>query len=277
MTRKILAGTLIGVSSLLFLLSIIGIVLAWVYNEPVSRESVARLEQVDSNLTRIQTDLQSAKAEVERALRIIQSAEDALASLTKQTTDAKQLLEKVNETLDDDLIPGLENTRKKITEVRGILENLRAALAQLNSIPFVNIAIPGDDLLGGIISGVDSLDMELVNVQELAQRASVFISDTSYLLGGDFMETKQNLQNLLQVLDGYDGQLSDWRGQVGMLIESTPRWVDNASLSLTAGLFWFGFSQFGLILHGLSLMRGDDPLGVLRETFKKKSTDQSVS
>lgn len=264
MARKILIGILIVLSSTFLVLSILGIALAWVYNEPLTNETTSRLQEVDSQLAQIQIDLRSAKSEVERALRIIQSAEDALASLTQQTTDAKTLLEDVNATLDDKLIPGLKTTRTKITDVRNTLEDLRATLKQINDIPFVNLNIPGDELLLSIIDQVDSLDGEIVNVQDLAQRASTFISDTSYLLGGDFNETKQQLKDLVLVLNEYDKKTADWRGQIAAIIESAPRWIDNASLSLTLGLLWFGFSQFGLILHGLGMKRGIDPLDVLR-------------
>ena len=275
MTRKILIGALIVLSSTFLILSILGIALAWIYNEPVTRESTSRVQEVDSQLTQIQTDLRNAKAEVERALRIIQSAEDALASLTQQTTDAKTLLEDVNATLDDKLIPGLEATRTNITEVRNTLEDLRATLKQINELPFVNLSIPGDELLLSIIDQVDALDGEIVNVQDLAQRASTFINDTSYLLGGDFNETKQKLEDLVLVLAEYDQKVTDWRGQIADILESAPRWIDNASLSLTLGLLWFGFSQFGLILHGLGMRRGIDPLDVLR-TKSESSEDMSI-
>lgn len=268
MKRKIAAGILIGLGSLIFLASLVGMVLAWVYNEPLTLEATTRLEEVETQLSQIQIDLRKAKSEVERALRIIQSAEDALLSLTQQTADAKEILEQVNQTLDDELIPGLDSTRTRISEVRTVLEDLRGSLEQLNSLPFIELNVPGDELLSNIISEVDSLDSEIANVQDLAQRASVFISDTSYLLGGDFQSTKQNLQDLLEVLEGYDGKLTGWLDQVAMLKESVPGWIDNASISLTVVLFWFAFSQLGLILHGLSIWHGENPLAVLSKLRK---------
>ena len=271
MKRKVLSGLLIGISSLVLLASLVGVILAWVYNEPLTLEAVSRLEEADTQLTQIQTDLRSAKSEVERALRMINSAEEALAELTQQTTSAKDALEQVNATLDDQLIPGLASTRTRITEVRGILEDLRGALDGLNSLPFVQFDIPGDDLLSNIIAEVDSLDGEIVNMQDLAKRASTFINDTSYLLGGDFQETKQNLEALLVVLDGYDSKLTDWLAQVQMLQTSVPGWIDNASISLTVALFWSAFSQLGLLLHGLSLWHGENPLAVLAKLRKPTS------
>jgi vacuolar-type H+-ATPase subunit I/STV1 len=269
MTRKILAGLLIGVSSIFLLASLAGGILAWVYNEPLTLEATSRLGEVETQLTQIQSDLDAAKEEVERALRIIQSAEDALVSLSEKATNARDALEEVNQTLDEELIPGLENTREKITEVRAVLVDLREALEQLNSLPFVNFDVPGDDLLADIISGVDSLDTEIANVQDVAGRASVFISDTSYLLGGDFQTTKQNLQNLLETLEGYDSKLSGWLATVRDIKASVPGWIDNASLSLSIVLTWFAFSQLGLILHGLAIWRGENPW----EGLKRKVID----
>jgi len=254
------------------LASLVGMVLAWVYNEPLTLEATTRLGEVETQLGQIQTDLRKAKDEVERALRIIQSAEDALSELTQQAGDAKELLEQVNKTLDDDLIPGLEDTRTKLTDVRTILEDLRTALKQLNSLPFVNFEVPGDEVIANIINGVDSLDSEIVNVQDLAQRASTFISDTSYLIGGDFQTTKQNLQDLLVVLKGYDEKLTSWLEQARMLKESAPKWIDKASLSLSIALFWSAFSQLGLILHGLSIWYGENPWEILKR-LKKSSVE----
>ena len=264
MTRKILTGVLIGLSSIMLILSVVGIAVAWIYNEPLTRVSTTRLQGVDSTLAQIQTDLQSAKTEVERALRILDSAEKALASLTEQTSDAKDILGSVTSTLDDQLIPGLKTTRDNISQVRGTLEDLRATLDQVNSLLFVNLNIPGDELLASILTGMDSLDSGLADVQGLAQRASTFVNDTSYLLGGDFKDTKQNLENLLLVLTDYDSQITGWRAQVATLITSLPGWIDRASVILTVFLLWFGFSQFGLILHGLNLWKGGNPLKVLK-------------
>jgi F0F1-type ATP synthase membrane subunit b/b' len=263
MTRKILAGVLIGLSSIMLVLSVVSIGAAWIYNEPLTSASTTRVQEVDSTLAQIQTDLQNAKAEVERAQRIIDSAEQALASLTEQTAGAKNILEQVNSTLDDQLIPGLKTTRETISQVRGTLEDLRVALEQVNTLPFVDLNIPGDELLGSILSGMDTLDSGIATVQDLAQRASTFLSDTSYLLGGDFTETKQHLADLLLVLTDYDSRIAGWRAQAGTLIVSLPGWIDRASVILTFFLLWFGVSQFGLLLHGLSLWKGGNPLQVL--------------
>jgi len=117
---------------------------------------------------------------------------------------------------------------------------------------------------------MDALDSGLADVQDLAQRASTFVSDTSYLLGGDFNETKQHLEELRLVLDDYDRQITDWRAQLGTLTASLPGWIDRSSIILTVFLLWFGFSQFGLILHGLTLWQGGNPLDGWRKVFKHK-------
>jgi len=265
MWRRVLTAVLIGLSSVLLVLSVIGIGLAWVYNEPLTQTSVARLMEIDGQLAQIQSDMQTARKEIERALRIIEASETALASLAEQTTDLKQFLDEVNRSLDEELIPGLMRTRERIAQIRSTLESLRAGLEQLNAVPFLNIDLPGDELLAGIIAEANSLDTEMSSMQQLAQQASTFIKDASYVLGGDLNETKQNLQQLLQVLEDYDRELTAWRSQISYLLDSVPRWIDGASVILTFILLWFGLSQFGLILHGLSMRRGNDPLAALRK------------
>jgi hypothetical protein len=196
---------------------------------------------------------------VDRALRIVDSAEKAISSLVGQSSGATNLLAQVNSMLDERLIPGLKTTQTKIGQVRTTLEDLRNSLKQVNTLPFLNLNIPGDELLASLLADVDGLNSEIANVQDLAQRASTFVSDTSFLLGGDFTETKQQLEDLQLVLKDYDEQITNWRSQAGRVIKSLPRWIDLASLILTFCLLWFGFSHFSLLLHGLRLWKGGNP------------------
>ncbi|MEW6406350.1 MAG: hypothetical protein AB1649_31590 [Chloroflexota bacterium] len=278
MARKIFAVFLIATSLLMLMLSAVGIGLVWFYNEPLTGDVLGRLQEADAGLIQIQTDLRSARAEVERALRIVDSAEKALQSLTEQTQDASQVLEEVNSLLDDRLIPDIQTARSGIAQLRTTLEDLQATLEQINAIPFLQgLNIPGDEVLTSIISNVDSLDTDIAEVEVLAQRASTFVSDASYLLGGDFNETRQNLQELLETLKGYETKMAGWQAEVKNLIESTPRWIDQASTIITVFLLWFGFSQFGLLLHGLHMRQGGNPLAMLsrERSFATEHTESA--
>jgi F0F1-type ATP synthase membrane subunit b/b' len=267
--RKLIAGTLVGLSSILLVLSIAGIVLAWVYNEPLTQEATSRLKEIDTELAQAQTALENAKTELERTLRIVETAEKTLAALKDELAQAKELFGEVNGTLDEQLIPGLKSSREKVNQARSALQDLRNTLEQINELPFLNFDIPGDKLLTNLIGIADSIDAEIARVEKLAQKASTFTEDVSYLMGGDLTETKQNLQNFLAVVNEYDQKVTDWRAQVKMLLESLPGWIDRASIILTVFLLWFGVSQFGLFLHGLTIWRGGDPLAGLREAWKE--------
>jgi hypothetical protein len=86
-------------------------------------------------------------------------------------------------------------------------------------------------------------------------------------MGGDFTETKKNLQGFLTVVKEYDQKIFGWRVQVKSLLGSLPGWINSASIILTIFLLWFGFSQIGLFLHGLTIWHGGDPFAALRETW----------
>ena len=144
------------------------------------------------------------------------------------------------------------------------MQGLRDTLAEINSLPLLNLNLPGDELLGDLITSADSLDAQIVQVEDLVNNASTFVNDASYLMGADFSETKTNLQNFLSVVTDYEQKILGWRAQITDLQGSLPGWITTASVCLTIFLLWFGFSQFSLILHGLACRQGDDPLMTLK-------------
>ena len=132
----------------------------------------------------------------------------------------------------------------------------------------MEINLPGDELLGDLIASADSLDDQIISVEEMVRNASTFIEDASYLMGADFTETKTNLQSFLTIVTDYEQKLIGWRAQIADLLGSLPLWITIASICLTIFLVWLGFSQFSLILHGLSCWQGGDPLEILK-SFRK--------
>jgi chromosome segregation ATPase len=264
MARKILSWTLIVLSTLFLVLSLAGIGAAWIYNGPVTRKTLAQLETIDHELELAQATLKSSQVELERTLRILDAAQLALDNLAQQSTDAQSLFENIQGTLDDQLLPELKTTRERIDAARETLESLQTALETVSSfIPSVDLTGP-DQILLNLIDSARSLDSEIAHVEGIARQASTFVSDTSYLLGGDLTETKASLESFLQSTKEYQIKVTSWREQISQLTEDTPKWIDRTSLALTFLLLWFGLSQFGLLLHGLSLRRGEDPLEILR-------------
>ena len=265
MTRKVLSGILITFSSVLLVASLVGVGAIWYYKAPLTEETNVRLTNVDSELSQAGTALQDAQGELERALRIVDSSEEALQTFSEQTAVAKDLIDTVTNVLDETIKPGLATSREKIDEAQKTLDDIRASIEKINLIPFVNIAVPDDGILDSFTEVTDSLESEIVRVEEITDQASTFMNDTSYLMGGDFQETRKNIQNLQVVVDEYEGKVSAWRGQVADLQANFPGWITRSALGLTIFLLWFAFSQFGLLLHGLSAWRGRDVLAGIRK------------
>ena len=263
MTRKILAYTLIALSSFLLLASMVGIGAAWFYNEPVTRDAISQLDEIDNELEFAQTTLDSTHDELTRALHLVDAAQTALEKLAEQSESAESLFENIQSSLDDRLLPELKLTRERIDTARTALEELRGLIQAIGSLPFVNIEVP-DQIVTDLIESANTIDAEISNAEDIAKQASTFVSDTSYLLGGDLTETRDSLQSFLTAVEEYQTKVGDWRAQVADLVERAPTWIDRISVSLTFFLFWFGLSQFGLLLHGRMILRGDNPLDLLR-------------
>jgi chromosome segregation ATPase len=273
MVRKILAWILIILGSLFLVLSIAGIFAIWIYNEPLTQKVTAQLSDVDNQLAQAQTTLKSSEQELARALRIVDAAQAALEKLTQQTSSAASLFDSIQSTLDDRLLPELKTTRSRIESARTTLESLQSVLTGVgNFIPGVDLSAPGK-ALADLIASAKSLDTEIANVESVAEQASTFVSDTSFLLGGDLSGTRESLQNFLASIQEYEQKVAGWRQQAADLKTNAPKWINQASIALTIFLLWFGFSQFGLVLHGLSMRRGGDPLLALRRMEVAVSVD----
>lgn len=264
MARKLFSGILIVLSTVFFVLSIAGIGAAWFYNEPLTREVITQLKAADTELAKAETTLASSEKELQRALRIVNSAQEALEKLAQQSEGAENLLDHIQSTLDDRLLPELKTTRTRLETARTTLEGLQSILAGVSGfIPGIDLNVP-DKTLTDLITSARSLDTEIANMEVLATQASTFVGDTSFLLGGDLSETRDSLQTFLSAIQDYEKKVADWRKQDQQLLARAPVWIDQASIILTIFLFWFGLSQFGLLLHGLNIWRGSDPLMVLR-------------
>jgi len=264
MGRKIVAWTLIILSSIFLLASVAGIGAAWIYNEPLTRDATSRLKEIDGQLAQVQSTLESSRLELERALRIVDSTEKVLEKLAEKSTSAENIMEGIQSTLDDKLLPELKTTRERINSAREALGNLQSMIEGVaNFLPGVDLGAP-KKIVTDLIDSANSIDVEISHAEEIAKQASTFVGDTSYLLGGDLTQTRESLQNFIAAIKDYQIRVAGWRAQVADLIKNIPVWIDRASISISLFLLWFGLSQFGLLLHGLSIRRGDDPLDVLR-------------
>ncbi len=264
MARRIFAGILILLSAIFLVSSIVGIGAIWYYNEPLTREVTGQLGQIDLELAQAEATLKSSEQELERALRIVDSTEAALEKLAEQSESAESLFERIQSTLDDRLLPELRTTRSRIEEARATLENLQGVLTGIsNFIPGVDLNLP-DEMLTGLIASARSMDTEIANVEVLATQASTFVADTGFLLGGDLTQTRDSLQSFLSSIQDYEKKVTRWREQGTDIREKAPKWIDQASILLTVFLFWFGLSQVSLLLHGIAMQRGMDPLLAIR-------------
>jgi hypothetical protein len=266
MVRRIFAGILILLSTIFLVLSIVGIGAIWYYNEPLTRETTGQLTEVDGELALAEATLKSSEKELQRALRIVDTTQEALEKLSEQTNSAGNVLDNIQSTLDDRLLPELKTTRSRIDEARATLENLQTVLTSVGSfIPGVDLNVP-TRLLTDLVASARSLDTEIANMEVLATQASTFVGDTSYLLGGDLTETHESLQTFLSSIQDYEKKVARWREQATYVLENAPKWIDQASIILTIFLLWFALSQFSLLQHGLEMQRGVASFLVIRQS-----------
>jgi hypothetical protein len=266
MARKIFTWILLILSGSFLLLSIAGIVAIWVYRQPLTNEANRRLGDIDLQLIQAQGTLDSSQMELERALRIVDSAQAGLDKIKAQTNSTGNFMQTIQSTLNDKLLPDLQTTRSRIDSAKATLQQLQSILAGINRF------VPGldlrslDKILADLITSANSLNGDITNIETLGTQVSLFLGDSSYLLNGDLTETRTSLQNFVEAIKNYKTKVAGWRDEVATLKDGAPRWISQATIALTIFLLWFGISQIGLFLHGLTLLRGGDPFLALRRT-----------
>ena len=264
MVRRIFADILVLLSAIFLVVSLVGIGAIWYYNERLTREVTGRLTEIDAELALADATLKSSEEELERALRIVDATEETLQQLAQQTGTAENILETIQSTLDDRLLPELETTRGRLVEARTSLQTLQSVVAGIKTlVPGVDLIVPGS-LIGDLIDSAESIDAEIANMQALATQASTFVGDTSFILGGDLTETRESLESFLASIQDYEVKVVRWREQVDRALERAPRWIDQASVILTFFLLWFAFSQWALLVNGIVMHRGERAFVVVR-------------
>lgn len=264
MVRRIFADILVLLSAIFLVVSLVGIGAIWYYNERLTREVTGRLTEIDQELALAEATLKSSEEELERALRIVDATEETLQQLAQQTGTAENILETIQSTLDDRLLPELETTRGRLVEARTSLQTLQSVVAGIKTfVPGVDLIVPGS-LIGDLIDSAESIDAEIANMQALATQASTFVGDTSFILGGDLTETRESLESFLASIQDYEIKVARWREQVDRALERAPRWIDQASVILTFFLLWFAFSQWALLVNGIVMHRGERAFVVVR-------------
>jgi hypothetical protein len=258
--RKIFPALLMGISALFFVASLVALGLLWFYKGPLTAQAQTQLSGIETDLQQALVALQNAKTELERTLRLVNAAEESLLALKQQLGDAKSLVGGLEETLDSQIIPSLKISRGQVEQAKVALNDARSAISQLNEIPFVQLNLPGDALLANLISLADSADRQIASMETLAEQASVFAKDLSYLMGGDLAETRQNLQNFLRLLTDYEAKLNAWLQQVQSIQAALPGWANLAAALLSLNFIWLALSQVSVFVQGRALWRGQNGL-----------------
>ncbi len=272
MLRRILLGLMTAIAGALLVLSLLGIGAAWGYNEPATRLAEARLHDLDVELASAQLALEGARTELQRALRILGSARTTLEALARSTSQAQRTLEAVGDALDEAVIPSLRNTSAQLDQVGSALQAALATLETVNSLAILPVRIPGEEWLAGLLEATESLNAEIVSVEELAGSASTFLADVGYVLGGDFEETERGLERLLLTVTEYQTRIESWRAWIATARAELPASIDRVSVVLTVVLLWFGLSQAGLILHGVAGYTGASALREPQTTEARSDT-----
>lgn len=247
--KRILLYAAIVISVLFLLLSLAGIIGGWAINKPVTETIQTVLTSFDAALTRMEEVSVNAGAALSETSTALEDADQRVQEAGEELADTNLVLEVVSRIVGEDIEPNTDRARDNFVAIYDTVVAIEEAIEAINSIPFVNLEIPGSEEIASIRTGMEEI---AVGVTELKDEIQQRREDRAENLV-EAISTPINRLNTR--VEEMTSRISDIETRLGLAIERTeqvnsrvPLWIDIVSILNTLLFAWFMFSQGAVIV-----------------------------
>ena len=258
--KRGLAAALLILSLVFFVLSLVGIVLAWVYNARLTDAFLVETAALEADLAQSRQDLQVVGAELDSAQVQIDLFQGILERTGLDALENAQVVTEVVDRVDSTVTPLLDRVEGGIESLQGALLGLKERIESLNELPLINIEVPGVETLDELAGTVQGLQDQVSEVREKIHNLSQLTQDTLETLTTGFANWETSIQTYRGLLDDYDARLAAYQEKLSYWKGAAPKFLDWAAVILTVLLAWLAFSQAALFMVAWSFYRGEDLL-----------------
>lgn len=262
--KKILAGIVIAVSIIGIAICLTGIYFSWSFNTPVTEAIEGVLTGVERFL--MVTDgglgrLNEGLGEADAAVTIIEGAVVEAGDTINQTNIAFEILDA---TVGDTLFPKIENMAGTAVAIADAVVAFNDTLEAANEIPFVDIPTLTPQLeelateIEAIRADVQATRDELQAIKEenVAKPVNAITDKTSKISTG--------LGQVQTAVSEGQAKVNQTLENVGVTKSKVARTIDLISITITVLLLWLILAQVSLIVQGLGVFKGHNPLDLIR-------------
>jgi len=237
---------------LVIILCLIMLIGAWVSRPLVSSAAIRLLTSVEKSADAMRNSVEMAENRVVALGKQIGSVEQAIEEFAQDGNKNDQAEEWLSEDMELQMVATSHSIRDITHNLRQLLSGYHELLKAINSLPFIQLTIPGQDRLVGLDKNVDRLWIE----------ANVLKSNMTSIRSGESgsnpqaIESIREMRNLLHYiqseLDALDEQFVKIVSQAGNIKSVVRKWINLLLILVIMILVWMIYSQIVIIRQALS-------------------------
>jgi chromosome segregation ATPase len=259
--KSVVSVIVIGVSLVMLVLSLAGIVWGWNAMAQLSNgivnvltEAETRLQEVDQGLDQVDTTLTQVRQE-------IADAEENVAALGADTEQNGRLMTVISDTVGAKVVPLVNKANTAINTFQETITVIDSTVATLNTLPFMSIPTPELATLRQISDELATLQTAVSELQTtLSERRAELIQGAVALLTASLTRIDQILESVQTRVGGYIQRLDATQTRLAQLKDSIPTALNMVALVNMLVLLWLAFAQVGLLIHSWRFLTGKDLL-----------------
>ena len=254
--KRILAGLVMGTSTIVAIVAVVAIIGAWAINTPVTTTLLNVLDAVDGGLVQIDTGVSNFNQRLDDTLQGLGELTAEIEQLGEDVAENSIILNAIEARWGEELAPAVDNLRQTAQGVRDTVAGIKATIEAVNSIPFVTVPAPEGENLQNVSDSVAELQENTQAFRrEVADKRAEAADKLSERLKRPIERLSSGLQSLQTVLIEMDDGITQTLTEIRWLQEQVPVWIDWLSVIVTVIMLWLILSQVSLFTHAYHVLR----------------------
>lgn len=246
--KRILAGLVLLLSVVGFLVSIAGGVGVWLVKQPVTDKATRTFARIETALDSADTNLEQVRVSLARAAERLDAARAEQRQQPPSNNTVRRMLAR---TVQQNLAPEIGNAHDKLHFVAEAAVVVNSVLEDVGNIPFLSTA--GVDIerlseAGSQLAGVGSTAWEL---SRLLGESNTVTDDADAQLS----RIERTVAGLRGLLDEYRLRLAEVRQRTEELKAKVFAWIGPTVVVVSLVCFWIAVSQVSLLNHARAWWR----------------------
>jgi len=170
--KKILFSIVIALSSLMLLLSVVGIIGVWVVERPLSDAAVSLLIVVEDTSKVLQSSITQVDQTLVSLEELTTTIVDASQQLSQNVTDSGLVSVLLPEEKEQQLTEAINSVKDTFQGIQEMITKGLDLYQSINKIPFVNLPVPSEDQIAKLESSlaqiqtlIETIQTEIANIR----------------------------------------------------------------------------------------------------------------